>query len=225
MKPMMNRLKLRFILIFIISIFSKCQNVSDNMQLSSKATSNLKYLLSTDEYLFVKTKNSFSVTVPKNKLDNDLLRELGASNVALIMYEEMAENNTYLEYKTTFNITFSDINKTYSYNLKDLSNILDGKDIVDKVIGGLKNQKKNLANDFDCNELNFLLNEPNIEWQKIEDFGLDGFQRIRREFCNEVRDIILYRIFILPQKVELWFYFDKNKNKILKIKKNDGGEI
>jgi len=205
--------------LFILCFFS-CKNINKEITLSDETDTVVKYLLNCDKFYFSESENSYDITVNNTRIKTSIGKEMGASISALKVYEEVVKGNTMLDYNIKFNIIFSDNNKIYSYSLQDLSDVSNGQEVIDKLIIGLQNRTVSI-HDFDCKDVpKDTLNEVNIDWSKIKDYGIGGFQIFKSELCHKKKDIILYRFFISPQKFQLWFYLDRKENKIVRIRNN-----
>ena len=212
----------RYIIGLIFLCFFSCKNINKEITLSAETNTDMKYLLNCDKFYFSESENTYDITVNSTRIKTNIGKEMGASISALKVYEEVVKDNTMLAYNTKFNIIFSDTNKVYSYSLQDLSDVSNGQEVIDKLIIGLQNRTVSIHN-FNCkDEPKDTLNEVNIDWSKIKDYGIGGFQIFKSELCHKKRDIILYRFFIYPQKIQLWFYLDKKENKIIRIINNEG---
>lgn len=137
---------------------------------------------------------------------------MGASNSAIILYSEVVKNNPTLIYETEFVINYFGTSHNFIYKLDEISNAINAQEIVDSTITKMKN--KTLIN-FDCS--NNITNENLKNWSKIEDYGFLGFSRQKELYCNENKNITLWRTFISPDNVQLWFYIDNKSNKLLNI--------
>ena len=202
-------------LIFIFSLLlliQSCKSDENETELSKESILELEKIIGSKEISFQKEKNTYRLVVKNTNLKSTLSKKMGASNSAIILYSEVVKNNPILIYETEFAINYSGTSHNFIYKLDEISNAINAQEIVDSTITKMKN--KTLIN-FDCS--NNITNENLKNWSKIEDYGFLGFSRQKELYCNENKNITLWRTFISPDNVQLWFYIDNKSNKLLNI--------
>jgi hypothetical protein len=207
---------MKYLLLIFLFILS-CSDTNKKISFSEDKQSELKSILSTDSLYCLRDDTHYKLIVKYTKLKTELGKEMGASISALIIYEEVVNDNPLLEYNTTFDIIYSGKDSTYSYTLQNLSDVIKGQILIDDIIMDLKKNKSSSKN-FDNDELIIKLTKSNIDWSKIQDISFGGFQ-IGKDINQ--KNIILYRIFVNPHQSELWFYLDKINKKIVQIDLKD----
>jgi hypothetical protein len=202
-------------LIFIFSLLlliQSCKSDENETELSKESILELEKIIGSKEISFQKEKNTYRLVVKNTNLKSTLSKKMGASNSAIILYSEVVKNNPTLIYETEFVINYFGTSHNFIYKLDEISNAINAQEIVDSTITKMKN--KTLIN-FDCS--NNITNENLKNWSKIEDYGFLGFSRQKELYCNENKNITLWRTFISPDNVQLWFYIDNKSNKLLNI--------
>jgi hypothetical protein len=201
-----------------ILCFFSCENLDKKIELSQDANLNIKEILNSNDIILSKKDNDYNLIINETKLKTSLGKEMGASCSALILYAEVVESNPTLDYNTKFNISFKEQNNTYSYTLQDISDALEGQEIIEQIITKFDNNDV-LSQNFEDNKAQKTFNEVEIDWSKIEDYSIGGFQILKDISSPKNLRLIDIRFFVFPQRIQLSFYFDRNTKKIIRVNK------
>lgn len=200
--------KINSIIIFIICIaFNACNEEKNEINLSKDDLLLLNDIVKSTEINFTKKKNVFELEISGTKLNTVFGKEMGASISTLIIYDYVVNNYTMLDYNTNFNISYLDDHTSYKYNLKEVSDALNGQIIIDELLNDLK--KIDSTKIITENHKKLINQKLDISENTLVNFGGFGFDKLNSNF-------IFFRVIFYNEKLEMRVYWDKINNKILK---------
>ena len=179
-----------------------------NSKLLNKRGDEVKYILSCEDFQEIHDENSYFVRVSQSKLKTDAGKEMGASIVALALFEEFFKKNKTADFNTKFGVRYVDKDSTeYIYSLSILASVKSGRLMCEDAFN-------NFIRDIKMNEI---LNKSNLVWNEVKEFGLLGFQSTTININENRVNVILFHYLMEPVEKKIWVYFDVESKKILTI--------
>lgn len=202
------------VIITLIIAFFSC---SSSDYLNDKKEE-INYILGSSDFKESQIDNSYLVEVDNSNLNSPGSRELGASIVSLVLFEEFYKTKSLANTESSFGVRFIDYDESYVYPLSIVASAKSGRESCEKVLNSLI-KGEDLRSYYFYNKENkdSIWDRTGLGWSSFNDFGVIGFEVSQMSFYDNQFDVLIYHYAVEPSLKEIYIYIELNSNKILTI--------